>query len=161
MRDRESTKSVLLINDMAGYGKVALSVMIPVLSHLRHQVFNLPTALVSNTLDYGVFDIQETTDYMRCAIAAWDELRFSFDAVATGFLVSEEQISSVLIGRTLSGAPLVDATKAAMDTVRDLLADNRDQPDTFKGIPIELYLDRIAPFAATAPASDATGISEA
>ena len=38
---------ILLINDMAGYGKVALSVMIPVLSHLRFETFNLPTALVS------------------------------------------------------------------------------------------------------------------
>ena len=277
------TKSVLLINDMAGYGKVALSVMIPILSHLRHQVFNLPTALVSNTLDYGVFDIQETTDYMRRAIDAWDKLDFSFDAVATGFLVSEGQtklvrdfcrtsrdagahifvdpimgdegalyngvteqtvdhmremcgvahvimpnfteaafladrfrdrvgdpaglmrtealelvqalaalgaesvvvtscvvdgqhatlvldadgtftvlpydevpvrfpgtgdiFSSVLIGRMLSGAGIVNATQAAMDTVRSLLVDNANQPDTFKGIPIELHLDRIASLA--------------
>ena len=47
------SKQVLLINDMAGYGKVALSAMIPVLSHLKVNVHNLPTALVSNTLDYG------------------------------------------------------------------------------------------------------------
>ena len=281
------SKNVLLINDMAGYGKVALSVMIPILSQLRHQVYKLPTALVSNTLDYGVFDIHETTDYMRRAIDAWNELGFSFDAVATGFLVSEEQtklvcdfcrssraagarifvdpimgdegalyngvseqtvgymremcgvahvvmpnfteaafladrfrdrvsdpagltraealelaraladlgaesvvvtscvvegahatlaldaagtfsalpydevpvrfpgtgdiFSSVLIGRTLSGAALADATQAAMDTVRSLLVDNRDQPDTFKGIPIELCLDRIGSLAASVP----------
>ena len=47
------SKQVLLINDMAGYGKVALSAMIPVLSHMKVNVHNLPTALVSNTLDYG------------------------------------------------------------------------------------------------------------
>ena len=288
MDSNMGSKNILLINDMAGYGKVALSVMIPILSHLRHQVYNLPTALVSNTLDYGVFDIHETTDYMRRAIAAWDELGFSFDAVATGFLVSEEQtklvrdfcrtsraagarifvdpimgdegalyngvteqtvgymremcgvahvimpnlteaafladrfrdrvgdpagltraealelmhalaslgaesvvvtscvvdgahatlaldadgtfsvlpydevpvrfpgtgdiFSSVLIGRMLSGAALADATQAAMDTVRSLLVDNADQPDTFKGIPIELYLDRIAVLSSTASA---------
>lgn len=28
---------ILLINDMAGYGKVALSAMIPVLSHLKYE----------------------------------------------------------------------------------------------------------------------------
>lgn len=83
--------SILLINDMAGYGKVALSVMIPMLSSMRLNVYNLPTALVSNTLDYGKFDILETTDYMRNTIQVWGELGFSFDAVATGFLVSEEQ----------------------------------------------------------------------
>lgn len=84
-------KKLLLINDLAGYGKLALSAMIPMLSYMGHQVYNLPTALVSNTLDYGKFDILETTDYMRNTIKIWDELGFSFDAVATGFGVSEEQ----------------------------------------------------------------------
>lgn len=60
MENKKRTQ-ILLINDMAGYGKVALSVMIPVLSHLKYETFNLPTALVSNTLDYGQFDILETT----------------------------------------------------------------------------------------------------
>lgn len=82
---------LLLINDMAGYGKVALSAMIPVLSHMKYEVFNLPTALVSNTLDYGKFDILETTEYMKNSIRVWDELEFTFDAVSTGFIVSEEQ----------------------------------------------------------------------
>lgn len=88
-------KSILLINDMAGYGKVALSAMIPILSHMKHQVYNLPTALVSNTLDYGKFNILETTDYMKESIAVWDALGFDFDAVSTGFLVSEEQTGLV------------------------------------------------------------------
>lgn len=85
------SKQVLLINDMPGYGKVALSAMIPVLSHMGHHVYNLPTALVSNTLDYGKFDILETTDYMINTIEVWQELGFSFDAVSTGFIVSEKQ----------------------------------------------------------------------
>ena len=84
-------KSVLLISDLAGYGKVALAAMIPVLSHLRLNVYNLPTALVSNTLDYGAFDILETTGYMRNALRVWDELGFRFDGVFAGFLFSDEQ----------------------------------------------------------------------
>ena len=32
-------KKLLLINDLAGYGKVALSAMIPVLSHMKYAVF--------------------------------------------------------------------------------------------------------------------------
>lgn len=84
-------KQVLLINDMTGYGKVALSAMMPVLSYKKHHVYNLPTALVSNTLDYGRFAILETTDYMAETIQVWEELGFSFDAVSTGFMVSERQ----------------------------------------------------------------------
>lgn len=88
-------KQILLINDLAGYGKVALSAMIPVLSHMGHQIYNLPTALVSNTLDYGKFDILETTDYMKNTISVWDELGFQFDAIATGFIVSEVQAKMI------------------------------------------------------------------
>ncbi|MCR5536332.1 MAG: pyridoxamine kinase [Succinivibrio sp.] len=88
-------KSILLINDMPGYGKVALSAMFPVLAHLGFHVFNLPTALVSNTLDYGKFHILDTTDYMRKSIQVWQELKFKFNAIATGFIVSEEQVQLI------------------------------------------------------------------
>lgn len=88
-------KKILLINDLAGYGKVALSAMIPVLSHMKYEIYNLPTAIVSNTLDYGKFDILETTDYMKNTLGVWEELGFTFDAVSTGFIVSKEQTELV------------------------------------------------------------------
>ena len=48
MEDRlRNQPRILLINDMAGYGKVALSVMIPVFSHMKYETFNLPTVLIS------------------------------------------------------------------------------------------------------------------
>ena len=88
-------KQVLLINDLTGYGKVSLAAMFPVLRHMGHQIYNLPTALVSNTLDYGKFDILETTDYMKNTIDVWGELGFSFDAISTGFIVSDRQAQLV------------------------------------------------------------------
>ncbi|MDO5136279.1 MAG: pyridoxamine kinase [Eubacteriales bacterium] len=94
MENKKNTQ-ILLVNDMAGYGKVALSVMIPVLSHLKFETFNLPTALVSNTLDYGCFDILDTTEYMQNTIQVWEKLSFSFDAICTGFIVSEKQSALV------------------------------------------------------------------
>lgn len=69
--------------------------MIPIMSNMKFQVYNLPTALVSNTLDYGKFDILETTGYMKNSMRVWDELGFTFDTIATGFLVSEEQTKLV------------------------------------------------------------------
>lgn len=82
---------LLLVNDLAGYGKVALSAMLPILSHMGFELFTLPTALVSNTLDYGKFEILDTKDYIRETLRIWQELGFSFDAVATGFLASDEE----------------------------------------------------------------------
>ncbi len=83
--------NVLLINDMCGFGKVALSAMMPVLSHMGFRLHNLPTALVSNTLNYPDFFIQDTTDYVKATLPIWDKLGFEFDAVSTGFIVTEEE----------------------------------------------------------------------
>jgi pyridoxine kinase len=86
-----SKKQILLINDMAGYGKVATAAMLPILSYMGHPTYNLPTALVSNTLDYGKFNILDTTDYITGVFPVWKELGFKFNAIATGFITSERQ----------------------------------------------------------------------
>ena len=88
-------KRILLVQDMTGYGKVALAAIMPVLSHMGHHVYTLPTAIVSNTLDYGQFELVEMTDFMRRTLQVWKNLGFSFDAVSTGFIVSEEQAALV------------------------------------------------------------------
>lgn len=88
-------KKLLLVNDLPGVGKVALGAMIPILSYLGFSVHNLPTAIVSNTLDYGDFHILDTTDYMKETIEVWTRLGFSFDAVATGFITTSEEIKLV------------------------------------------------------------------
>ena len=91
MPSTTESMNVLLVNDMCGYGKVALGAMLPVLSHMGFRLHNLPTALVSNTLNYPDFHIQDTTEYVKAALPIWDELGFTFDAVSTGFIVSEEE----------------------------------------------------------------------
>lgn len=88
-------KQLLLVNDLPGYGEVALAAMMPVLTHMGHHVYNLPTALVSNTLDYGRFEILDTTEYMRNTLGVWKSLGFSFDAISTGFIVSPTQAAMI------------------------------------------------------------------
>ena len=88
-------KQILLINEVVGYGKVGMGAMLPILSYLGIPTYSLPTALVSNTLDYGKFNIQDTTEYIRGTLPVWKELGFSFDAVCTGLMFSEEQAKLV------------------------------------------------------------------
>ena len=95
MEKSKNSKNILIINDMPGYGKVALAAMLPILSNFGHSVYNLPTALVSNTLDYGKFTILDTTEYMKKSIAVWKDLGFSFDCITTGFLASAEQVDII------------------------------------------------------------------
>ncbi len=88
-------KQVLLINDLPGYGKVALAAMVPLLSRMGHYTFQLPTAVVSNTLDYGKFRIQDLTDFMKDTLKVWDELGFDPDCICTGFVLSIEQVEVI------------------------------------------------------------------
>ena len=84
-------KQILLVNDIAGYGKVGMAAMLPILSYLGIPAFCLPTAVVSNTLDYGEFTQLDTTTYMRQTLPIWHRLGFHFDAICTGLMFSEEQ----------------------------------------------------------------------
>lgn len=84
-------KQILLINDLAGYGKVALSAMMPIFSNMGFEIFTLPTALVSNTLDYGKFEILDTKDYILNTVNVWEQLGFTFESIALGFIASDEE----------------------------------------------------------------------
>ncbi len=88
---KEGGKKIFLCNDFPGYGKVALQGMIPTLTAMKYQLFSLPTALVSNVLDFGKAEILDTTEYMKGSVAVWRELGFSFDAMAIGFITGEKQ----------------------------------------------------------------------
>lgn len=86
---------ILLVNDMAGHSKVGMGAMLPVLSYLGHPTFNLPTALVSNTFNYGLFNVLDTTDYIRGTLPVWKQLGFRYDAICTGYMYSVEQAQLV------------------------------------------------------------------
>lgn len=88
-------RKILLINDIPGVGKVAISAMTPVLSSMGFGISTLPTALISNTLDFGKFEIMETTDYMRKTLEVWKELGFKFDGVCIGYIASKAQIEII------------------------------------------------------------------
>ena len=84
-------KQILLINDIVGYSKVGMVAMLPILSYMGIPTYSLPTALVSNTLDYGRFNILDATDYIRGTLPVWKDLGFRFDAICTGLMFSDEQ----------------------------------------------------------------------
>lgn len=96
----QEAKRIVLINDLPGYGKVALAAMVPLLSRMGHYTYQLPTAVISNTLDFGKFRIQDMTDYMRDTIRVWDELGFDPDCICTGFVLTDAQVD--LIGEYIN-----------------------------------------------------------
>lgn len=90
-----SVKKVCLINDIAGYGRVASTAMMPVLCSQNIMSSILPTALVSNVLDYGKFHIEDLKEVMVKTIDVWNQLDFHFDAIATGFVNSDGEFELI------------------------------------------------------------------
>lgn len=91
----KAKSKILVVSDMCGYGKVAAAVQMPILSYMGHDVFNLPTMLISNTFPYGKYAIMESTSYIEEALGKWNELGIRFDAITTGFMASRHQAEVV------------------------------------------------------------------
>lgn len=85
------TNKILCITDAPSFGKIALNAMLPILTYAGFDISTLPTALVSNTLDYGKFVIHDSTDYIKQTIEIWNQLNIKFDYIATGFITNTKQ----------------------------------------------------------------------
>lgn len=118
MQQGKHPQRIVLINDFPGYGKVALAAMTPLLARKGHYIYQLPTAVISNTLDYGRFQLQDMTEYMRGTMGVWDELGFDPDCICTGFVTSEEQVE--LIGEYICSR---DNSKPRLVMVDPIMAD--------------------------------------
>ncbi len=93
---KDDTKKVLAVHDLSGFGRCALTVIIPVLSSMGICTVPLPTALLSTHTggftDLAFHDLSYT---MEPALRHYKSLDLTFDAIYTGFLGSAGQIDTV------------------------------------------------------------------
>ncbi len=89
-------KKVLCIHDLSGMGRCSLSVILPVLSAMGHQVICLPTAVLS-THTGGLGNPVRMTDaaYGPAALQHYAQLEVSFDCIFSGYLSSPAQAQLV------------------------------------------------------------------
>ena len=91
-----STPRVAAIHDMSGFGRCSLTVALPILSAMGIQCCPLPTAFLStHTGGFQNFTFLDMTDELPKVSAHWKSLGLDFQAVYSGFLGSERQISMV------------------------------------------------------------------
>ena len=88
-------KKIAAINDLSGYGRCALTVAIPVISHMRLQCCPVPTSILSNHTGYSEYFFDDYSDRLPAYISMWKKLDLHFDGIMSGFLGSKEQIGSV------------------------------------------------------------------
>lgn len=93
----EKQKRVAAIHDLSGYGRCALTVILPVISAMSIQCVTVPTAVLStHTGGFQNFVLRDTTDFISPCCKHYKELQVHFDAIYSGFLASEEQADCCL-----------------------------------------------------------------
>ncbi len=88
-------KKIAAINDLTGFGRCALTVAIPVISHMKLQCCPVPTSVLSNHTGYEEYFFDDYTDKLPEYLSMWRKLGLKFDGIMSGFLGSEGQIAMV------------------------------------------------------------------
>ena len=88
-------KKIALINDMTGFGRCSITVELPILSALKIQVCPMPTAILSVHTGFENFFMDDFTNHTKNFLDSWNKNNLDFDAIATGFFGSAEQIEIV------------------------------------------------------------------
>ena len=89
-------KTVLAIHDLPGFGRAALSVIVPVLSALGVQAVALPTAVLStHTGGLGAPAKLADPAYGPAALAHYHQLGIKFDCIYSGYLADAAQAKLV------------------------------------------------------------------
>lgn len=90
-------KKIAVINDIAGYGRCAMTVLLPIISYMGVQACPVPTSIFSSNTAFPDFFMDDYTDRMEAYIGSWEKigLKRKFDGIATGYLGSVRQIEIV------------------------------------------------------------------
>lgn len=88
------TPRVAAIHDLSGFGRCSLTIVMPVLSAMGVQCCPLPTAYLStHTGGFTGNTFLDMTEELDKAMAHWEQLGLSFQAVYTGFMGNERQMA--------------------------------------------------------------------
>ena len=91
----EIAPRIAAIQDISGFGRCSLTVVLPVLSAMGSQCCPLLTASLSAHTAFPPSDkatFLDLTGQMEGTTAHWAELGVTFDAIYSGFLGSADQI---------------------------------------------------------------------
>lgn len=89
-------KKVVTVQDISCFGKCSLTVALPIISAMGIETAVIPTAVLStHTGGFEGYTFRDLTDDIPDIADHWKKLNLKFNAVYTGYLGSEKQISIV------------------------------------------------------------------
>ena len=95
MKQLQAPPRLVVINDVAGFGRCSTAVALPVISVLGVQPCLAPTALFSNHTGFPSWHFDDYTNQLPAYFEAWEKLNLHFDGIYIGFLGSDAQVDIV------------------------------------------------------------------
>jgi pyridoxine kinase len=93
--NHNTQKKIAAISDLTGFGRCALTVTLPLVSHMGIQCCPMPTAIFSNHTAYPEYSFFDYTSQLTGYMESWEKLGLRFEGIMSGFLGSLDQIALV------------------------------------------------------------------
>lgn len=88
-------KRAAVINDLTGFGRCSLAVVLPIINAMKVQACPVPTSVFSNHMGFHSYYYQDLTDGLSSYLKGYDSLGLLFDGIYCGFLNSPRQSQCV------------------------------------------------------------------
>lgn len=88
-------KRIITINDLTGFGRCSLAVVLPVISAMQVQACPVPASVFSNHMGFPTYYHRDLTDGLDPFLKGLSDLGIDFDGVYCGFLSSVLQCDIV------------------------------------------------------------------
>lgn len=88
-------KRIITINDLTGFGRCSLAVVLPVISAMQVQACPVPASVFSNHMGFPTYYHRDLTDGLDPFLKGLSDLGIAFDGVYCGFLSSVMQCDIV------------------------------------------------------------------
>ena len=85
MESHNNQKKMAVINDLTGFGRCALTVVIPVISVMGLGCCPVPTSILSNHTAFPSCFIDDYTDKLEPYLAEWEKLGLNLTGFIRGF----------------------------------------------------------------------------
>ena len=84
-------KQAAIFNDLSGFGRCSISVILPILSAMGHQGVAIPTAVLSMHTEFPHYHMIDLSDQLPAYLESYRKEGLRFDALCTGFLSNPTQ----------------------------------------------------------------------
>lgn len=86
-----SQKQAAIFNDLSGFGRCSISVILPILSAMGHQGVAIPTAVLSMHTEFPHYQMTDLSANLPAYLESYHQEGLRFDALCTGFLSDPAQ----------------------------------------------------------------------